>query len=101
MVSKRERQGERWIGGLGLAYTHYGIWNGWSMGIFLYSRGKSTQYSMTTYMGMDMCRCITESLSCTAEINTTLSINYTSIKLGKKDTDNTRMLIFIIKYCLN
>ena len=28
--------------------------------------------------------CITESLSCTAEINTTLKINYTSINLKAK-----------------
>ena len=28
--------------------------------------------------------CITESLCCTEEINTTLSINYTSIKLKKQ-----------------
>ena len=30
--------------------------------------------------------CITESLCCTAEINTTLSINYTSKQIKKKKT---------------
>ena len=28
----------------------------------------------------NVCICVTESLSCTAEINTTLCINYTSVK---------------------
>ena len=24
--------GKGWLGGLGLAYAHYCVWNGWSMG---------------------------------------------------------------------
>ena len=44
----------------------------------LYSTGNSTQYSVMTYMGkeskkrVDTCICITDSLRCTAETNTTL-----------------------------
>ena len=41
-------------------------------GDLLYSTGKSTQYSVIVYMRMDMCICITESLCCAAEVNTTL-----------------------------
>ena len=32
IVTKGERWGEGWIGGLGLAYAHYCIWNIWSAG---------------------------------------------------------------------
>ena len=53
----------------------------------LYSTGKSTQYSVVAYMGMDMCICITESFGYTEEINTTLWINYTST-------------IFFLSFCL-
>ena len=41
-------------------------------------RGNSTQYSVMTYVGIeskkrvDICICITDSLCCTAETNTTL-----------------------------
>ena len=38
----------------------------------LSSTGKSTQYSVITYMGMDMCKCMAEILHCSAEINTIL-----------------------------
>ena len=31
MVMKRDKGGEKWIGGLGLAYAHCGIWNVWPM----------------------------------------------------------------------
>ena len=41
-------------------------------GDLLYSTGKSTQYSVIVYMRMDTCICITESLCCVAEVNTTL-----------------------------
>ena len=49
----------------------------------LYSTGNSTQYSVMTSVGVDLCLCMTESLCCTIEINSTLKINYTSIKLLK------------------
>ena len=32
MVSKGDRRGEGWTGGLGLAYAHCGIWNDWPTG---------------------------------------------------------------------
>ena len=44
----------------------------------LYSTGNSIQHSVMTYMGienekeLDICICITDSLCCTAETNTTL-----------------------------
>ena len=44
----------------------------------LYSTGNSTQYSVMTYMGkasknrVDICICITDSLCCVAETDTTL-----------------------------
>ena len=44
----------------------------------LYNTENSTQYSVMTYMGIeskkkvDICICITDSLCCTAETNTTL-----------------------------
>ena len=50
MVTKGESGG--WSGGLGLAYTHYYIWNGWSMDL-LYSTGNSTQYSLITHVGQE------------------------------------------------
>ena len=42
-----------------------------------YSTGNSTQYSVMAYMGkeskkVDICICITDSLCCTPETNTTL-----------------------------
>ena len=43
------------------------------------------QYSVMAYMGkegrkkVDVCICITDSLCCTAETNTTVQINYISI----------------------
>ena len=52
-----------------------------------------------TYMGkeslkrMDIYVCVTDSFCCRAETNTTLQINYTSIKLLKKCI---RMLDFIL-----
>ena len=55
-----------------------------------YSTGHSTQYSVMTYMGkeskktVDLCICITDSLCCILETNTTLPINYTSIMIKKK-----------------
>lgn len=39
---------------------------------------------------MDVFICVTESLCCTTEIITTLSINYTSIKLLKNEKKKER-----------
>ena len=55
----------------------------------LYSTGNSTQYSAITYMGKESekvytCVCITESLRCTPETNTTFQIHYASIKIFLK-----------------
>ena len=68
-------------------------WTNWEIGIdiytlqyikqitnkdLLYSTGNSTQYSVMAYMGKDsrkrvnICICITDSLCCTPETNTTL-----------------------------
>ena len=41
-------------------------------GYLLFSTGKSTQRSVITSLGMDMCLCEAESLGCTAEINMAL-----------------------------
>ena len=49
----------------------------------LYSTENSTQYSVMTYVGKESEKggiCLTDLLSCTAEINTTLKINYIPIK---------------------
>ena len=32
MVTKGDRWGEGWTGGLGMAYAHCGIWNDWTKG---------------------------------------------------------------------
>ena len=52
--------------------------------ILLCSTGNCIQYPGINHSGKEyekkIYMCITESLYCTAEINTTLSINYTSIK---------------------
>ena len=67
-------------GGLGVGGMDWGFQNGKGIllymerminGDLLYSTGKSTHCSVITYMGMDMCICLTESLCCTAEINKT------------------------------
>ena len=51
----------------------------------LYSTRNSTQYSVMTYMGIESKKvdryiCITNSLCCTAKVNTTLQINCTPKK---------------------
>ena len=60
-----------------------------------------TKQSVMTYTGkeskkrVDICICITDSLCCTAEINTTLQNNYNKIKLKKKNMDSgARILKF-------
>ena len=54
--------------------------------ILLYSMGNSIQYPMINHNGKEYlkseCMFITESLCSTAEMNTALSINYTSIKIN-------------------
>ena len=54
-------------------------------GVLLYSTGNSAQYSVINHNGKEYEKeciyiCITESLCCTLEINTTLYTNHTSIK---------------------
>ena len=76
------------IGSLGLAEANY-LYIGWiNNKVLLYSTGNYIQYPVTNHNGKEyMCVCvyvsmyvyITESLCCTAEINKTLQINYTSI----------------------
>ena len=62
---------------------------GWiNNNVLLYSTGNYIQYPVINHNGKEYERiciymCITESLCCTAEINTTLQINYTSIKFLK------------------
>ena len=56
--------------------------------VLLYSTGKFIQYPVINHNGKEyekecMYICITESICCTAEISTTLYINYTSIKKKK------------------
>ena len=50
----------------------------------LYSTGNSTRYSARASMGMDVCRCITQSLCCTAEIHTALYITVPQGNVFKK-----------------
>ena len=76
-----------WVGIWELAYAHYCIWNGWPMGDLsvahreLYPIFCDHLYGKRIGKRMDKYICITESLCCAAEINTTLSINCTSMKL--------------------
>ena len=70
MVTKRRVGGWEVLRTWDWHIAHYCMWTVWSMGDLLYSTGKSAQYSVITYMGMDMCICIAESLCCTTEINT-------------------------------
>ena len=54
--------------------------------VLLYSTGNDIQYPVRNHNGKEYDKeylCITESLCCIAEIHTTLSINYTSIKKKK------------------
>ena len=53
-----------------MAYAHYGILKWMVNRDMLYNTGKSTQYSVISYMEMDTCICKTESLCCIAAINT-------------------------------
>ena len=59
----------------------------------LYSTGNSTEHSNGLYgkknlkKGAGICLCITGSLCCIPEINTTLYINYIPIKISKKDKE--------------
>ena len=67
---------EGYIKSLGLAYVYTTIYKIISKDL-LYSTGSATQYSVITYMGKEseengICICLTESLCCTRESNTTL-----------------------------
>ena len=70
MVTKGEGLGGgmNWGFGIGICTLLYIEWI--VNGDLLYSPEKSTQYSVITYMGMDIR--ITESTCCAAEINITL-----------------------------
>ena len=56
--------------------------------VLLYSTENYIQYPMINYNGKEYFKnvymCKTESLCCTAEINTTLQINYISVKILKQ-----------------
>ena len=61
------------------------LYIGWiNNNILLYSTGNYIQYPVINHSGenmrMNVYMCFTESLCCTAEINTTVEINCTSIK---------------------
>ena len=63
-----------------------GMGGQWDM---LYSTGKSTQCSVITYMGMDVCICVAESLCYTADISNIVNQLYfnksfTQMSAGKK-----------------
>ena len=62
--------GMDWWFGIGIWTQLYMKWM--VTGDLLYSTGNSTQYSVITYMGMDMYICMAESLCYAAGINTTL-----------------------------
>ena len=74
MVAKGERsgRGKDWEFGTSSCKLLY---IGWINKVLLYSTGKYIQYSMIDHNGKEYEKekiCITESLFCTAEINTTL-----------------------------
>ena len=58
--------------------------------VLLYSTGNYIQYPVINHNGKNMNKnayiCVTESLCCRAEINTTLQINYTSVKKKRENT---------------
>ena len=54
-----------------------------------------TKKTLIIWKRMDMCICITESLWWTSEINTTLQINYTSVKKKKSQGRKTGGSCFI------
>ena len=59
----------------------------------LYSTGRSAQWFVITYQGkrIDIFTCVTDSLCCTPETYTTLSVNYTPRKKFKNhNTPNKR-----------
>ena len=69
--------GEGYVGSLGLADANYiYIEREWINKVQLYSTGNYIQYPVINYNGKNMKKnvriCLTESLCCTAEINTTL-----------------------------
>ena len=70
-------KGEGWIGSLGLADSNYILYTEWvNNKVLLYSTGNYIPYPVINQNRKNMKNnvyiCITESLCCTAEINTTL-----------------------------
>ena len=51
MVTKEDRWGGGMDWGVGWAYAHYCIWNGWSAGTCCRTQGTQTQYSVIIYTG--------------------------------------------------
>ena len=49
-VIKGDRWRERWIGGLGLVYAYYCIWNGWSMGTYCKAQGTLSIFCNNLYI---------------------------------------------------
>ena len=85
MVIKEDRCGVGldWSFGIGI---HIPLCMEWMVNSdLLYSTGKSTQYPVITYMGMDMCTCITESFCYTAEINIVNQLYFNKIFSNEKN----------------
>ena len=51
---------------------------------------------MEKNMKKNVCMCVTESLCCPAEINTTLSINYTSVKNNYSSSNSHTIIIAVM-----
>ena len=72
MVTKGEGFGEGLNLGFGMGEGTLWYVEWMINGHLLHGTGKSTQCSLITHMGMDMCICMAESLCHTAERNTAL-----------------------------
>ena len=92
MVTK----GDRWGGGkdgVGVWHWHahtevYGMIGQWGPAVQhreLYPVFSDNLRGKRIYKRMDMCICMAESFRCTADIITILKINYTSMKLKKRN----------------
>ena len=62
----------------------YGQWD------LVFNTERSTQYSVITNMGMDMCICMAESVYCTAEINKTYIVNQIYCNKNLKNIESSR-----------
>jgi len=71
---------------LPLADTNYQYYTNWiNNKVLLYGTGNNSQYSILNHNGKEHEKMyITESLCCTAEINTTLQLYYNKIKKTKR-----------------